>query len=227
MRRSGRWRHWLYTVHLWAGIIVAVQLLLWTASGLFMSSNAIETVRGEHLRRKPTAIDWTHAGSIVPVASLLGTGVETAELAALLGRPVYRLKAGEVRWLVDARTGQRWTLSADDALAVAGAATTLTGAAVVTPVGATPPLELRRPGGAWRVAYPDGTHVYIGAAGEILAVRTALWRWHDFAWGLHILDPNGREDTHHPLLIGSAVLALGSVVSGIVLIVVHFRRRRR
>ena len=44
-------------------------------------------------------------------------------------------------------------------------------------------------------------------------MRTGLWRWFDFAWGLHILDPRGREDTHHPLLIASAALALLSAPS--------------
>jgi hypothetical protein len=73
----------------------------------------------------------------------------------------------------------------------------------------------------------DDTHVYIGKAGEVLAVRSNLWRWFDFAWGLHILDPVGREDTHHPFLIVSAALSLVSVISGFVLLWVRFRPRRR
>jgi hypothetical protein len=113
-----------------------------------------------------------------------------------------------------------------DAIAIAREAVTLVEPLRATRVPDPPPLELRRTGGAWMVAAADDTHVYIGTAGEVLAVRTRLWRWFDFAWGLHILDPRGREDTHHPLLIGSAALSLASVLSGIVLIVVHFRRRR-
>ena len=220
-----RWTGPLYVIHLWVGIVVALQMLLWTASGLLMSSNAIETVRGEHLRRTVAPANLRSVGPIVPVSALLATPAETVELGMLLGRPVYRLKAGKAKWLVDARTGQRWTLDAADAVAVARAAITLADVPTASPVTDPPPLELRRPGGAWRVTYQDGTNVYIGPAGEILAVRTGLWRWHDFAWGLHILDPGGREDTHNSLLIGSAALALVSVLSGIVLIFVHFQRR--
>lgn len=226
MAGGRRGLHWFYTVHLWVGIIVALQLFLWTASGLFMSSIANETVRGEHLRRKLAAIDLRSAGVLPPLSGVLTGPTETAELAILLGRPVYKLRSGDRRWLVDARSGQRWTLSAADAVAIARAVINLDGAMEATLVGSPPPLELRRPGGAWRVAWRDGTHVYIGTTGDIMAVRTGLWRWYDFAWGLHILDPGGREDTHHPLLIASAVLSLVSVASGTVLIFVRLRRRQ-
>lgn len=225
--------HWLYTAHLWVGIVVALQLLLWTASGLFMTSNAIEVVRGTTLRREVPPVDLRAAGpllspsAVLPAEAVLGSPVEAAELTNILDRPVYRLTAGERRWLVDARTGQDWVIGADDAKAIARRAVTLVEPIIATRVGDPPPLELRRPGGAWMIAAADDTHVYIGTAGEVLAVRTSLWRWFDFAWGLHILDPKGREDTHHPLLIGSAALALVSVISGIGLAVVHFRRRRR
>ena len=89
---------WIYAVHLWVGLIVAIQLLLWTASGLVMTANPIETVRGEHLRRKPAPIDLRSAGRVLPPEAVLTSPVEAAELAMLLGRPVYRLKSGERRW---------------------------------------------------------------------------------------------------------------------------------
>lgn len=219
---------WLYTVHLWIGVLVALQLLLWTASGLFMTSNAIATVRGDDLRRPPPAVDLAAAlrGGVLPPEAVLASRIESAELRLLLGRPVYVLDAGERRWLVDARSGQQWHLTGSDALAIAREQVRLAEPLQATPVSDPPPLELRRPGGAWRIADADDTHVYVGSDGRVLAVRTGLWRWHDFAWGLHILDPAGRENSHHPLLIGSALLALVSVLSGVVLIGVRFGRRR-
>jgi hypothetical protein len=227
------WAGGLYTAHLWLGIVVAVQLLLWTGSGLFMTSNAIEEVRGTTLRREGPVADLRAAGpllppsAVLPPEAVLASPVESAELTMVLGRPAYRIVAGERRWLVDARTGRDWVISADDAVAIARAGVTLVEPLVARPVSDPPPLELRRPGGAWQVTAADDTRVYIGATGEVMAVRTRLWRWFDFAWGLHILDPIGREDTHHPVLIASAALALLSVVSGIVLAIRHFRRRAR
>ena len=72
-------------------------------------------------------------------------------MTELLGRPVYKLTAGEKTWLVDARTGKDWVISRADALAIAQAEVTLTPPLTVAPVSDPPPLELRRPGGAWMV----------------------------------------------------------------------------
>ncbi len=217
----------LHRIHLWVGVVVALQLLLWTASGLFMTSNAIETVRGTDLRRDVAPVDLRRAGAVLPPEAVLASRIESAELTMLLGRPVYRMTAGDRHWLIDARTGRDRPVTSDDALAIARRQVRLVEPLVATRVPDPPPLELRRPGGAWAVAAADGTRVYIGTAGEVMAIRTGLWRWHDFAWGLHIMDPAGREDTHHPLLIASALLSLGSVLSGIALIALRFRRRRR
>jgi uncharacterized iron-regulated membrane protein len=231
--RIARGRRLIYTAHLWIGVIVGIQLLLWTASGLFMTSNAIEVVRGTTLRRTVAPLDLRALGPVLPPSAVLppeavlATPVERAELLQMLGKPVYKLTAGERSWLVDARTGREWVIDRADALAIAGQQVRLIPPLTATSVSDPPPLELRRPGGVWLVGDAEGTHVYIGTAGEVLAVRTGLWRWFDFAWGLHILDPRGREDTHHPLLIASAALALLSVLSGFVLIWRRLRPRRR
>lgn len=222
-----------HKIHLWIGLFVGIQLLLWTASGLFMTSNAIEDVRGTTLRRAVAPVNLRKLGPVLPVSTVLppeaalNSVIERAELTQVLGRPAYRLGAGDRNWLVDAKTGRDWVIDIDDALAIARQQLRLVEPLTAVPVSDPPPLELRRPGGAWMVGDADDTHVYIGKAGEVLAVRTSLWRWFDIAWGLHILDPVEREDTHHPFLIFSAALSLVSVVSGFVLLWVRFRPRRR
>ena len=42
-------------------------------------------------------------------------------------------------------------------------------------------------------------------------------------WGLHIIDPAGREDTHNPFVIGFGVLATLGALLGCILL---FRRRK-
>ncbi len=86
------------------------------------------------------------------------------------------------------------------------------------------PLDFREAMPVWQVVLADGTHVYVGQhSGQIEAVRTRWWRAFDFMWGLHILDPQTREDTSHPLLIGLAALSVIGALLGCVLL---FRRRR-
>ena len=54
-------------------------------------------------------------------------------------------------------------------------------------------------------------------------MRTRWWRFYDFFWGLHIMDLQTREDSHHPILIVFAVLALVGSLLGTTLL---FRRRK-
>jgi hypothetical protein len=91
----------------------------------------------------------------------------------------------------------------------------------------SPPLELRRNVPAWRIVYDDGARFYVHAeTGEILARRTSLWRVYDVMWGLHILDPGGREDTDNVWLFGFALISLASVLMALVLLPLTIRRRR-
>jgi hypothetical protein len=86
------------------------------------------------------------------------------------------------------------------------------------------PLDLRRPRPSWQATFEDGTHIYIDAdTGEVLALRSKWWRAYDFMWGLHIMDPMGREDTSHWLLWLFGGIGLVTSVFGTTLL---FRRRR-
>lgn len=89
-----------------------------------------------------------------------------------------------------------------------------------------PPLELRRPVAAWAVTMSDGTRFYVEAAsGEIIARRTRFWRFYDLMWGLHIMDPWTREDTHNPLIIGFGLAALVTTLLALLLLPLSSRRR--
>jgi hypothetical protein len=90
-----------------------------------------------------------------------------------------------------------------------------------------PPLDLRKPVAAWRVTMSDGTRFYLDAAtGQALATRTRFWRAYDVMWGLHIMDPGGREDSHNPWVIGFAAVSLLTVLLALLLLPMSLRRRR-
>ena len=61
------------------------------------------------------------------------------------------------------------------------------------------------------------------ATGEVVALRTGQWRLYDVMWGLHIMDLQTRENTHHPILILFAALAAIGALLGCTLL---FRRRK-
>jgi hypothetical protein len=90
-----------------------------------------------------------------------------------------------------------------------------------------PPIDLRRPISAWRVTMDDGAHFYVDAgSGQIVATRTRWWRFYDFMWGLHIMDPQTREDAHNPFVILFGLAALAMSALGTILLPKALKRKR-
>lgn len=210
--RSVRW------LHLWGGVIVGIQIILWVASGLVMVARPIDEVRGTPLRRDPPVLT-------MPAGLPALTGVEKLELGQLLGRPVWKLTDGQGKRLLDAATGQPIAISPTQAEAIARAGTTLTGPARVSAITTTNPASDWRETSGFRVEFADETRVYITTQGDIGAIRTPWWRFYDLFWGLHIMDWQDRENAHGPLIITATVLSLGVVLTGALLTLRHFWRR--
>ena len=223
MKVRQKLRRW----HVWLGWIVGLPLLVWTATGLFMTTFPIERVRGEHLIGEAPALALT----VPPVPPAVGARpLASLSLEPRLGgaRWIIRYQDGGAR-LADPTTGRLLPpLSAADARAIVEAR--YAGASQVKAVERTsadsPPIELRRNVPAWRVVYADGARFYVPAeTGEILARRTGLWRVYDFMWGLHILDPGGRSDTDSWWMFAFALVSLVSIVMALALLPMTIRRR--
>ena len=213
--RATRTVRWL---HLWSGVIIGIQIILWVASGLVMVVRPLDEVRGTTLRREAPALS-------VPAGLPALQGVEKLELGQLLGRPVWKLTDGQGKRLLDATTGQPIAITAAQAEAIARAGTTLEGPATVSAITPANPASDWRETAGYRVEFADDVRVYVNSQGDIGAVRTPWWRFYDLFWGLHILDWQDRENTHGPIIIIATLMALGVVLTGAVLTVRHFWRR--
>jgi uncharacterized iron-regulated membrane protein len=224
MNGRSRNRRW----HIWLAWVAAIPILLWTISGLVMVARPIEEVRGEGLLNDPAPIRML-GPPIPPLIS--GVAVQSLSLEQRAGGPrwVVRLPDGKTR-LADPRTGLLLPpLSANDARREVEAR--YAGKAAIQSVSRTaadnPPLELRRSVAAWQVAMTDGVHFYVDASsGQIVATRTGWWRFYDFMWGLHIMDPVTREDTHNPFVILFGIVALTMSVLGTILLPKALKKKR-
>ena len=215
--------------HTWLGWIVGLPILFWAVSGLIMVWKPIEEVRGEHLVRPAPPIQLSQA----PVPPRL-EGVPLAGLSleqrSAGPRWVIKVADGPTR-LADPATGALLPpLSAMDAAREVSAR--YTGDSSIRSVSRTdpddPPLDLRRPIATWKVTMADRTNFYVDASsGEIVARRTAWWRFYDWMWGLHIMDLETREDMHNPLVIGFGIAALTMAVLALILLPMTIRRRRK
>jgi uncharacterized iron-regulated membrane protein len=244
----------LRKVHRWLGLLMALQIVAWMASGLWFSIYPIETIRGEHLTRPPEELQvGPHAsfprGLAAPAAlhKALDEHFEgdwvlsSVQLRQLDGAIVWRV-SGSSRGQVFVRLlegdGSRVLprLSAETAERRALAWLVSPGAVRsvewIEQVEADAEIRGRAPP-FWKVSFntPESLNLYLDAwTGEILARRTTRWRVFDFLWMLHILDFETRDDFNHPLLQVAAALGLIIALSGIVLWAVtttSFSRRRR
>ena len=224
-KTRSRFRRW----HIWLGWAIALPMLLWTVSGVVMVWKPIEEVRGNHLMAEPNAMR--------PAAPMIAPSLDGVPLSSLS----LQQRAAGPRWVVtlpdgtsrlaDPSSGALMPrLSAADAVREVMAR--YTGDAKVAAVTRTdardPPLDLRRPIAAWQIRMSDGAHFYVDAgSGEVAARRTRWWRFYDFMWGLHIMDPVGREDTHNPFVIGFGLMALVSTLLAIILLPMAKTRTRK
>jgi hypothetical protein len=222
-------RNLLRRVHIWLGWIIGIPLLIWTVTGAVMVMYPIETVRGEHLLSEPRPVALS-APAVVPPTGPRQVVSLTLEQRAAGPRWLVRFAGGEAR-LADPATGRVLPpLSGPEAVAEVQARYQdgANVAGVDRTVAEDPPIDLRRPIEAWRVTMSDGTRFYVNAAtGEIAARRTNLWRFYDFMWGLHIMDPTTREDTHNPWVIGFGLVTLVTTVLALIMLPLTIRRRRK
>jgi len=220
MRKLARW-------HIWLGWLVGVPLLLWLASGLFMSARPIDEVRGTTLRIKAeplpirVKLNGDAEDTLIREGRMFNQRGRSILLATFMDGSVRRIDLG--------KDGSELLPPVDAAEARLAVALGVEGGKQVAAVklfdAAHPPLDFRKAMAAWQVTLADGTHVYVGRdSGEIEAIRTPWWRFYDFMWGLHIMDLQTREDSSNPFLWLFGSLALGTSAMGAVLL---FRRRRR
>ena len=218
--------------HRWLGLIVSIQLLMWTASGLFFSIPDITDVRGEQYLAQSYSININKEAreNIVPISAIVDIAKvnleanETVLLKHRAGRLIYQVEknAPEKKLIFDALTGQPMTyITSTEAISIVSARTELSPTEAVL-------INEPKIGSEFRgrdlplfkvtVTKPNKGIVYVDpVTGEIAAIRTKLWRAWDFLWSLHIMDYQERDDFSHWLLRLFSALGVLTVLSGIIL----------
>ena len=157
LRSLARW-------HIWLGWLIAVPLILWTATGLWMVARPIEEVRGEALRREASPLP----ANLVPILpKSLPSRADRIELMVRADRPVWVIHVSDrsIR-VADAATGAAMPdVDATLARRISDGALVSPGTVVSVQRFAADanPIELRRGRPAWQVRYADDLHVYVDA----------------------------------------------------------------
>lgn len=223
-------RKWWFTIHKWVGLIVGLQILAWTVSGLYMTWFPIEDVRSEKTIREAAPRDLQTAKDLIAPDRAIAAAnapVSRLELVDIAGRWMWRIDSkGKPFMLIDAEQG-KVVSPLDEAAARRIAAADFAGEGKIVAaklIEKDPPIEYRRALPIWQIIFDDEgqTHLYVEPlTGKVAARRSSLWRTYDFLWSLHIMDYSAREDFNHWPIILMAVFALALTISGIGLLVIR------
>jgi hypothetical protein len=230
---SMRWPALARSTHKWIVLIVAIQAVFWTLSGVYMTAVHIDIIHGDRLVKAPAVQPVSLEGLVEPAhLAHLAPGFRSARLETQLGQPVYVVEAESGKALFDARTGQKLSpLSEAQVRARAKALFAEDGDVVSAEFITKAPLEVQtRPVPLWRVEFEGAwrpTFWISPYTGELVARRHDLWRTFDFVWMFHIMDYDDRQDVNNPLIRIFTWMAVAAAASGGWLLVYSFRRKRR
>ena len=188
-------------IHRYLSIFIAVQLLLWTVSGIYFAFNKIEMVRGEQYRL-PLETEYR-------IFKRLGQEIIETNYN---GAKTYSTHPQNLP--VD-------MLSPEEAITIAKEKTSLNPVSVTLIEKADRGVEYRgRRLPIYKVSTDtnDGINIYVDSmTGDIAAIRSDSWRAWDLLWALHIMDYKDRDNLNNLLLKIFSVLALISSITGIIL----------
>ncbi len=210
--------------HKYLSLVISIQLLLWTVSGIYFAFNKIELVRGEQylIEQKVSKlnlkeVESSFSGKNVNFVRRLDEWIIKVETDSgfsytdLQGQNLDELNAEEVREIVRQSTN-------------------------LIPLMAQridkPEIRAEFRGRnlpIFKVATSttDNINVYVDAfTGEVTAIRSDSWRIWDFLWGAHIIDYSERENINNFLIKILSILALISSLSGIVLFFKTFKFKK-
>ena len=230
-RRLHVWLAWLHRI---LGLVIGIQLLLWTMGGIVMSWLPLEKVRGEHRERPLDAgvltADAAHSGLVLPKGI---TAFDKLQLTWRDGRLVWLQPLADAHPAVyDARTGAQLPPLPEERMRrmaeaqYRGEARLASLRLLADP--AAVPQEYRGPLPVWQAVFADdeGTRFYLSpTSGRVLDVRNDAWRFYDFFWMLHIMDYDSREDFNNFLLRTAAPTAFLMALAGWLLLFWRLRKK--
>ena len=210
--------------HKYLSLVISIQLLLWTISGIYFAFNKIELVRGEQylIEQKVSKLNLKEVES-----SFSGKNVN---FVRRLDEWIIKVETDSGFSYTDLQGQNLDELNEEEVKEVVRQSTKLIPLMVQRIDKPEIRAEFRgRNLPIFKVATSttDNINVYVDAfTGEVTAIRSDSWRIWDFLWGAHIIDYSERENINNFLIKILSILALLSSLSGIVLFFKTFKFKK-
>ncbi|ALU43378.1 hypothetical protein [Pseudoalteromonas rubra] len=219
--------------HKMTGYLLALQIFAWLLGGLVMSAIPLDMVHGKHLAKRALDNPFSQTDYRADLNHLAHSvnGFNTLTFSHFLDQPMI-ITNGEERAYFTA-TGAPFPAPTEAQIRANAQAHFLGDSPVDSALLlSTGPREVQYRPHIWQVTFADtlSTTLYLDArSGQVITVRSTLWRIFDFFWMLHIMDYDERDDFNNPLLITFAASSVAFCLSGMLLLLQSppWRRRRQ
>ncbi|MCH2086672.1 MAG: hypothetical protein MK175_05740 [Pseudoalteromonas sp.] len=219
--------------HKWLGYLLALQIFFWLLGGLVMSSLPLEKVHGKHLANRSLSSPFLLSDYLASIDKITAQfeQIEGIKYSHFLNTPIIEVRSSSGTFNFDGRTGDKMpapskTQIIENAQAHLLIDAKITQAQLLT----TGPREVGHKANVWQVSLDDWltTTLYLDSqTGNIITVRSTLWRIFDFFWMLHIMDYDERENFNNPLLISFSATSVLFCITGIILLLQNVRIKRK
>lgn len=223
--------NFLRKLHKWLGLVIGIQLVLWTVSGLMFAWLDHHDVMAEHSIESPEPAVLGGEQALAEPATWLheyaGREIYEVRLVSLLDQWLWRVETAEK---VELRQGDGRPFALDEAFVAQMAREHYQGTGKLLSVTFQPDagLEARDAGAVWQAKFDDAEQTTLYFANDdarLEATRNSTWRLFDFFWMLHTMDFKGRDNFNNPLVIAVGMGALWLSLSGLLLLTRSFRKR--
>lgn len=214
----------LQWLHRWTGLILLIQLVLWTVSGLYFALVDHHGMKGAQYlsEQQPESLSQAELARLSPAWWRDLEGVTKVLTYTTLGIPRVEVHHQDGITYLDGRDGMTWETDENFAQQLAQASYSGPGSLTrVTPIERTRELHDWR-GQGFRVDFDDdlNTRVYVDrASGAVIDHRNTPWVVADWMFRLHFIDYTGGRNFNNLVIIVAAVLTLWFALSGLILLI--------
>lgn len=222
-------KYYIRKTHRYLGIIIGIQFLFWTISGLYFTWTDLDEIHGDHFLRNSSNGNSVSSHSINMVSDTME--IHSLELK-FLNQKAYFWVNDSV--LIHAKSGiPKAEISSEEAKSIAEnkikAEYQIEKVNFLTETNAHHEFRGRKLP-VWQIEFKGDENLiaYVDAQnGDFQTVRHRDWRWFDFLWMTHTMDYETRDDFNNTLIRAFSVFGLLTVSSGFLLFFVTIKTKRK